>query len=283
MKKIFITAMVLLATTTALFAQKKHKNPPPQPAASTTDSAKLVNKALQNAALNSTEQPAKPKKPWDLSKRAADHFMFELGYDNWASKPDSANIKGFNHSLNFYFMMDFPFKTDPRLSMGVGIGLGSGQIYFDKTYPQIAAYNNPTLSFATSVAGGGASGSDADHYKRFKLVTNYIDIPVELRFALDPEHMDKSWKFAVGTKIGYLITAYTKAVDPEDVSGHTVANIVLKESSKQFFSSFKFAPTIRVSKGVIGIFGQIQINNQIKASAGSSVFPFSGGVVLSGL
>jgi len=282
MKKYFVTAMVLLATTTAVFAQKKHKNPPPQPATS-TDSAKLVNKALQSAVLTSTE-PAKPKKVWDLTKRSADHFMFELGYDNWASKPDSANISGFNHSLNFYFMMDFPFKTDPRLSMGVGLGLGSSQIYFNKTYPQIAAYNNATLVFATSVSGGGGTGgTTADHYKRFKLVTNYLEIPVELRFALDPEHMDKSWKFAVGTKIGLLVTAYTKAVDPEDVSGHVLANVVEKESSKQFFSSFKFEPTFRISKGVFGIFGQFQANSLLKGSAGYSVFPFAGGIVLSGL
>jgi hypothetical protein len=281
MKKIFIAAMVLLATTTTVFAQKKHKTPPPQPA--TTDSAKLVNKALQQATLNSTEAPKPKTKVWDLSKRAADHFMFELGYDNWASKPDSANIQGFNHSLNFYFMMDFPFKTDPRLSMGVGLGLGSSQIYFNRTYPQIAAYNNTTLAFATSVGGGGGSAAQADHFKRFKLVTNYLEIPVELRFALDPEHMNNSWKFAVGTKIGFLITAYTKAVDPEDVTGHVLANVVEKESSKQFFSSFKFAPTIRVSKGVIGFFGQFQINSLLKAGAGNSVFPFAGGVVLSGL
>jgi len=279
MKKYFITAMVFLATTTAIFAQKRHKSPPNQPAP--TDSAALVQKALQSAAANSTEQ-TKPKKVWDLSKRAADHFMFELGYDNWANKPDSANIRGFNHSLNFYFMMDFPFKTDQRLSIGVGLGLGSGQIYFNKSYPLIADYNNQTLVFSTS-AGGTGTPSGADHYKRFKLVTNYLDIPVELRFALDPEHMDKSWKFAVGTKIGFLLTAYTKSVDPEDVTGHVLASVVEKESSKQFFSSFKFAPTIRVSKGVIGIFGQIQINSQLKASAGNSVFPFSGGVVLSGL
>jgi len=280
MKKYFVTAMVFLATTTAVLAQKKHsKSPPSQPASK--DSAALVNKALQNAALNNPES-VKPRKIWDLSKRPADHFMFELGYDNWAGKPDSANITGFNHSLNFYFMMDFPFKSDQRLSMGVGLGLGSGQIYFNKSYPQIAAYNNPTLVFATS-AGGSGTAAGADHYKRFKLVTNYLEIPVELRFSLDPEHMDKSWKFAVGTKIGYLITAYTKSVDPEDITGHVLANVVEKESSKQFFSSFKFAPTIRVSKGVIGIFGQFQANSLLKASAGYSVFPFSGGVVLSGL
>jgi hypothetical protein len=42
-------------------------------------------------------------------------------------------------------------------------------------------------------------------------------------------------------------------------------------------------PTLRVSKGVIGVFTQIQLNSPIKASAGPSVFPFSAGIVLSGL
>jgi hypothetical protein len=56
-----------------------------------------------------------------------------------------------------------------------------------------------------------------------------------------------------------------------------------KESSKQFFSTFEFTPTIRVSKGVIGFFAQIHANPLIKASAGPSVFPVSGGIVLSGL
>jgi hypothetical protein len=284
MKKFFITALVFLATT-AVFAQRHKKssqNPTPTQAQDTTSA---LTKALQNAPP--PPKPPKKGRDWsklDLSKRPADHFMFELGYDNWANKPDSANIQGFNHSLNFYFMMDFPFQSDKRWSMGVGLGLGSGQIYFNKTYPQIANYNIPTLSFALSAGGSGnGTGSGADHYKRFKLVTNYLEIPVELRFAVDPENMDKSWKVAVGTKIGYLIAAYTKAVDPEDVTGRVLAHVIEKESSKQYFSSFKFAPTIRVSKGVFGVFGQFQVNSQTNSTSGSSVFPFSAGVVLSGL
>jgi Outer membrane protein beta-barrel domain len=284
MKKYFITALVFLATTAA-FAQRRRTQPPP-PTNQAKDTAAVITKALENAPP--PKKPVKPgQKDWSKvilsQKRPADHFMFELGYDNWANKPDSANIEGFNHSLNFYFMLDFPFQSDKRWSMGVGLGLGSGQIYFNKSYPQIANYNIPTLSFALSAGGGNGTGSGADHYKRFKLVTNYLEIPVELRFAVDPENFDKSWKFAVGTKIGYLIAAYTKSVDPEDVSGHVLAHVVEKESSKQYFSSFKFAPTIRVSKGVFGVFGQIQVNSQTNSTSGSSVFPFSAGVVLSGL
>jgi Outer membrane protein beta-barrel domain len=274
MKKFFITALVFLATTTA-FAQKKHKNtqnPPPA-----TDSTKTATKTPA-ASTTPVVGPAKPKKDWskvDLTKRAADHFMIQFGYDNWLGVPDSINIKGFNHSEGFYFMYDFPFKTDPRFSVGAGIGISSSNIFFDQTYPQVAAYGNQTLAF-TNVAGSTGT------FKKFKLVTTFIEIPVELRFALDPEHMDKSWKFAVGTKLGLLLSAYTKGTDPTN-NGIVVSHSSEKESSKQFFSSPRFAPMIRVSKGVFGVYAQLQANSLIKTNAGPSVFPVSFGFVLSGL
>jgi hypothetical protein len=277
MKKYFITALVFLATTAA-FAQKKHKNTqnPTPPVKDTT----VTKTPVPAPATTPVVGPAKPKRDWskiDLTKRAADHFMFTFGYDNWIGVPDSINIKGFNHSEGFYFMYDFPFKTDARFSIGAGIGIGSSNIYFDNTYPQVAAYNNATLAFSS------AQGSGNGGFKKFKLVTTYLEVPLELRFAFDPEHMDKSWKLAVGTKIGLLLSAYTKGVDPTNGAGQVVAHSSEKESSKQFFSTPKFAPTIRVSKGVIGVYGQLQVNSLIKSGAGPSVFPFSFGFVISGL
>ena len=277
MKKIFITALVFLATTAA-FAQKKHKhnqNPPPLPA---KDSTAAVSKTPVPLTNTPAPAPNPKKRDWskvDLSKRAADHFMVQFGYDNWLGTPDTINIKGFNHSEGFYFMYDFPFKTDARFSVGAGIGIGSSNIYFNQTYPQVAAYTNTTLAFTNTVGGTGG-------YKKFKLTTTYLELPIELRFALDPEHMDKSWKFAIGTKIGLMLSAYTKGKDPLN-NGQVVSNISVKESSKQFFSTPKFAPMVRVSKGVFGIYAQLQANPLIKSGAGPSVFPFSFGFVLSGL
>lgn len=273
MKKYFVTAMVLIATTTAVFAQKRHKTPPNQPLAK--DSASLVNKALQSSAATNP-QPPKPKaKVWDLSKRSADHFMVQFGYDNWANKPDSANISGFNHSFNFYFMLDFPFKQDPRMSFGAGLGIGSNNVYFNQTYPQVGAYQNTTLVYAASQGGS--------QWKSFKLVTTYLEIPLELRYALDPEHMDKSWKFAIGVKLGVMLNAYTKASTPVNNFGQVLGHTVEKESSTQFFNTTKLEPTVRISKGVIGIYGQYQVTSLVKSTAGQNVFPFAFGIVLSGL
>jgi Outer membrane protein beta-barrel domain len=276
MKKYFVFALVLFATT-AVFAQKRRSaNPTPTNQAQDTTSA--LTKALQSA--KPAPPPVKPgKKDWSKVKldprKAADHFMVELGYDNWANTPDSIHIQGFNRSFNFYFMYNFPFKSDVRWSVAAGIGIGSSNIYFHDQEVLVAAVQVSTLGFPDETG--------TNHFKKYKLVLTYLEVPLELRFAVDPTDMDHSWKIAVGAKVGLMLSAYTKGKDLISGSGQTLGNYIEKESSKQFFSTPKFEPTLRVSKGVIGVFGQIQLNSPIKASAGPSVFPFSVGIVLSGL
>jgi len=260
MKKHFVTAIAFLATTAA-FAQQKDSTAP----------ATIV----KPAAPASTTSPA--KKDWSkvsLGRRANDHFMFQLGYDNWAQTPDSIHIQGFNRSANFYFMFDFPFKTDPRFSVGAGLGIGSSNIFFHQQWVKIAD-NAPTLAFTEE--------SQTDHFKKFKLVTTYLEAPIELRFALDPENTNNSWKFAVGAKIGLMLSAHTKGKTRQNSFGQTIGNYTRKDASKQYFNSTKLAATARISKGVFGVFAQYQVNTLIKAAYGPSVFPFSFGIQLSGL
>ena len=201
--------------------------------------------------------------------------MVELGYDNWVGSTDSMNISGFNHSENVYFMYAWPFKSDGRLSFAAGVGLGSSNIYFAHQEVMVAAYYNQTLAFPDEEGSA--------HYKKYKLTTTYLEFPVELRFSLDPEHMDHSWKLAFGAKIGLMLSAYTKGKDLEDPTGRPLGSYTVKNSSKQFFSTAEITPTIRVSKGVIGFFAQIHANPLIKGSAGPPILPISGGIVLSGL
>jgi len=279
MKKFVFTVIVILAATAA-FAQNRRTQNPNKPSANTPaqDTTSALTKALKNAPPPA--EPAKPgKKDWSKIKpdprKSQDHFMVELGYDNWVGSTDSMNIKGFNHSENVYLMYAWPFKTDGRLSLAAGVGLGSSNIYFAHQEVEVANYNNMTLAFPDE---GGES-----HYKKYKLTTTYLEFPVELRFALDPEHMDHSWKFAFGAKVGLMLSAYTVGKTLLYPTGAVQGNYTVKYSSKQFFSTAEITPTIRVSKGVIGFFAQIHANPLIKASAGPAVFPISGGIVLSGL
>jgi hypothetical protein len=255
MKKFFVVGLVLLLTQAA-FAQKD------------TSAAKA---SVPPAAV----PPA--KKDWSkvsLKNRANDHFMVQVGYVNWAGAPDSVSIVGFGRSFNFYAMYDMPFKTDPRLSVAAGLGIGSSNVYFNQQQVLVAA-QTPTLQFQNTAG--------QNHFKKFKLVATYLDIPIELRFALDPENTNKSWKFAVGTKVGFLLSTYTKGKNLLNNANQSINNYIEKQSSKTYFNGTRLVPTIRVSKGPVGIYAQYQVTSFTKTATASAIYPFEVGIVLSGL
>ena len=223
-------------------------------------------------------QPAPVKKDWkkiDLSNRSNDHFMIQYGFDKWAGTPDSINPKGFSRFFNAYIMLDKPFKTNPKLSVGLGLGIGSSNIFFDKTYVDVKSLSS-RLPF-TNV-------DSVDHFKKFKLTTIYAEAPVELRFSSDPENTNKSVKIALGVKVGTLLNAHTKGKTLENKSGSTLNNYIEKESSKKFFNSTRLAVTARIGYGIFGIYGAYQITSFLKTGVGpAEIKPYSIGIYISGL
>jgi hypothetical protein len=222
-------------------------------------------------------KPLSKKKDWskvDLGNRANDHFMIQVGYDKWAGQPDSIKTRGIARSLNIYLMLDFPFKTDPRFSIGIGPGISGSSMYFNRQIVQVAAAGTK-LPFRNV--------ADTNYYKKFKLSTVYLEAPVELRFTADPENNGKSWKFAVGGKIGTMLNAHTKGKNLLSKSGGTLNSYTVKESSKRFFNSTRLSATARVGIGVFSIFGSYQINTYLKEGAGPDIHPYSVGISLSGL
>src|SRR5262245_6619025 len=130
--------------------------------------------------LSSQETPSsttsKKKKDWSkvkLTGRANDHFMLQYGYTNWVNKPDSINEKVFSRSFNAYIMLDLPFKTDPRISVALGAGIGTDHIFFEKTHITIENHLND-IQFLNV--------ADTNHYEKYKLVTAYFDFPLEFRW-----------------------------------------------------------------------------------------------------
>jgi hypothetical protein len=219
----------------------------------------------------------KKKKDWskiNLAGRANDHFMIQAGYDGWAQRPDSIRTTGFGRHLNIYFMLDFPFKTNPHFSVGLGLGVGSSNIFFDKQEVKVAG-TTELLEFKNV--------ADTNHFKKYKLSTSWAELPVELRYVSNPENTNKSWKMAVGMKIGTMINAHTKGKNLENKNGDNINSYIMKENSKRYFNNLRLAATARVGYGPFGIYGAYQINSLIKDNAGAQVRPYSIGLTISGL
>lgn len=230
-----------------------------------------------NAQQDSTKTKSK-KKDWshlNLKTRAKDHFLMQFGLNKWTQTPDTINTGGFSRTFNTYFMMDFPFDTDPRFSVGVGGGLGADNQFFEKTRIDLTGAHADRLGFENLVS--------SDHFKKYKLTTVYMEAPVELRFTLNPESPHSSFKAALGVKVGTLLTSYTKGKNLLDVNGRLVSGYTEKEKSKKYFNNSRLSVMGRVGFGVFSIYASYQVNTFIKDGYGPMIHPLQFGLTVSGL
>lgn len=228
-------------------------------------------------AQDSTQAP-KRKKDWskvNIANRPKDHFLIQLGYNNWTQVPDSINKKGLPRSFNFYFMLDFPFKTDPRISVAIGGGVASDNVYFSKTYIDISGKDANRLSFQDR--------SDTSHFKKYKLNTSYLEAPLELRFTKNPETPNKSFKAALGIKVGTLLSASTKGKTFQSSTGATLNSFTSKEKAKRFFNSSRISAMARIGYGVFSLYASYQLNAFVKDGFGPDIRPLQIGITISGL
>ncbi|MGE5107084.1 MAG: outer membrane beta-barrel protein [Sphingobacteriales bacterium] len=223
------------------------------------------------AVAQETKAPKK-KKDWsslDLSSK--DHLMIQYGAYSWLQKPDSINTGGFSRSFNMYFMFDYPFKTNPKFSVGLGVGIGSDNLFLKKT--NVDLKNRDRLYF---------NKDSVISYKKYKLVTAFLEVPVELRYTSDPENNNKSVKAAIGLKVGTMINAHTKAKVIKDAANE--GGYATKVNDRTHFNNLRIAATARLGYGIFSLFGTYQVNQFIKDGSGpADVRPLTIGLTISGL
>ena len=216
------------------------------------------------------------KKMGGFMNRTGDHLMLQLTSDYWIGTPDSVDkrINGFARGANVYVMLDQRFKTAPQWSVAFGLGLGTSNMYFKNTVVDIKAKTNK-LPFN--------SVDSINHFKKYKLTTAFLEIPLELRYTLHPANEMKSIKFAVGVKVGTLLNVHTKGKTLLDKNGTTLNSYTAKETGKGYFNSTRLAATARIGYGNFSLFGSYQFNNIFKDGVAADVKLVQIGLNFSGL
>lgn len=272
MKRI-IVALLLISIGTSVFAQDSTKTDKSRKAKKEAKAKPQSIKEEEVVVVKESKPKAAPV-DWskiDLSKRPADHFMIQYGIAGFSGGPDSIKTKGFSRSFNMHFMFDFPFKTNPKLSVGIGPGIGSDNYFFEDRVWNI---KNRSQAFFVK--------DTVTKFKKYKLQTAYLEVPVELRFASDPANMNKSFKFAIGAKIGTLITAKTKAKVDLDQAGD--GGYIMKTNAKRHFNGTRLVGTMRVGIGSFSLFGSYTVTEFFKEGFGpAGIHPYTIGLAISGL
>jgi len=220
----------------------------------------------------------KTKKDWSkvsLAYRPKDHLLMQIGYNHWTNEPDSIQDHGLPLSYNFYLLFDFPFKGNPRFSVALGAGVGFDNKGFEYTYIDITGMKGNRLSFMNV--------KDTNHFKKYKMVNSYLEVPIELRFTSNPEKNMKSWKGAIGFKVGTMVGAGTRGKEFQNKANTTINDYVSKERAKRFFNTTRLCVMGRFGYGIVSIYASYNVNEFIKQGFGPDVRPLQVGLTISGL
>jgi hypothetical protein len=234
----------------------------------------LVAVLLLSFSAFAQEDPSK-KKEFDVS-RAGDHIMVQLGLNGLQGAPDSIkdHLKGFQRSANIYVMIDKKFKGNPRFSVAIGAGIGTNNYYFKNMNVEIGS-TNPVLPFVST--------DSTQNFKKYKMSTTFLEVPLEFRFTAKPDMPNKSIKAAIGVKAGTMLSAKTKGKILRSKDGSVINNYTVKTISKSYFNTTRLAGTARIGYGMFSLFGVYSFSGLFKDGVAAEMNSIQVGLAISGL
>ncbi len=201
------------------------------------------------ASLSPAFSQEKPVKKTSARPDIPGAFVIEYGFNfaPTAPKDFDANFLG-STTFNLYYQYEFRIAKS-HFSFVPGIGFSFERFKFKNGYVLNNYPNGDSVKMLSRVDAGYPK------LKKSKLITNYVEVPLEFRYSLNPDDPARSFKISLGGRIGYLFDSFEKVKYRED--GQTK-----KFKDKQDFnlSQFRYGLTSRLSFGSFSIFGYYNLN-----------------------
>lgn len=180
-------------------------------------------------------------------------FQIDVGF-NMPPKTAGFNTNFFGSStVNLYYFYDKRLGNS-KFSVHTGAGLGLERYKFS---------NNRTLVYDAGMDSVSMGFSAYPNVKKSKLITNYIDIPLEFRFSSRPDDPNRSFKVSLGFKVGVLYDSFTKLKYSQDGEKKKIKD-------KQNFNLYpvRFGPYLRVGAGNFSVYGYYSLSPLFKQGVG---------------
>ena len=201
----------------------------------------------QPAATQPTKRYARPDIPGT--------FVVEIGVNSALNKPTGFDL-GFwgSRTMNIYYQYEMRILKS-RMSFVPGIGFSLERFKF-KNNTTLRIEDDDSLKMINSATYGKS-------IRKSSLVTNYIEIPLELRFSTRPNDPNRSFKAAVGFRVGYLYDAFTKVKYRED--GETKK---IKDNQNYRLTRFRYGVYAKVGAGNISVFANYNLTPMFETGKG---------------
>ena len=196
----------------------------------------------------------------------------DLGFNNYLQDGD------FQLPNNFEFMEVRPARSidvqltfvkpgfsliDYHLSVQSGIGLDYNNYFYDAN--QLIAPDADQLNGQPIPQG----------YDKYKLTTQYLFAPLELRYETDPENHESSFRLVAGGRVGYRVRSYTKLVENDGDKVKDFDDFNLRQ--------FKYGLVGRIGYGRLNLYANYDITTLFEDSANApNLHPVAFGLTLNG-
>jgi hypothetical protein len=188
-------------------------------------------------------------------------FAIDLGFNLPSPETNGFNTNVFgSRTLNIYYYYDYRLGSS-KFSVHPGIGFGLERYKFnnDKTLDYVPGPNFDTLKMVLV----STVLPNASSLKKSGLITNYIDIPLELRFNSNPDDLGRSFKMSLGFKFGVLYDSFTKVKYRED--GETKK---LKDKQNFNLNPIRYGVLFRIGAGSFSAYANYTISPLFKDGKG---------------
>lgn len=191
-------------------------------------------------------------------------FTLELGLNSALSAPKKfdAALWG-SRTANIYYQYEFRIM-ESKFSIVPGIGLSLERFKFKNG--AIMGYDEDDSLKLLLPAETPMTG-----LKKSQLVTNYLEIPLELRFSTNPSDPGRSFKVSVGGRIGYMYDSFNK-IKYKDTDGETKQ---LKDKQDWNLTKLRYGVYGKLGLGNFNLFGYYNLTPLFEAGKG----PGEGGAV----
>jgi hypothetical protein len=230
--------------------------------------------SLTFAAFAQTDlEPAKKKKG---RPNLPGTFAIDLGF-NFPSEKSGFNTNVFgSRTLNIYYYYDYRLgNSNFSVHPGIGFGLERYKFSNDKTVGYVPG---PNSNDVIEMIPASDVIPNASSLKKSGFITNYIDIPLEVRYSTNPDDPGRSFKMSLGFKFGVLYDSFTKLKYRED--GETKK---LKDKQNYELNPIRYGALFRVGIGGFSLYANYTLSplfQDKKGPEGAEINNFTAGLTL---
>ncbi len=183
-------------------------------------------------------------------------FQIDFGYNLPTEKGNFNTSPMRSTTVNFYYFHDMRIGKS-KFTFHPGVGFGLDRYGFN---------NNRTLAYPATGDNVEMANIPFGGVKKSKLITNYIDVPLELRFNTNPEDPNRSFKVSLGVKFGVLYDSFTKIKYRDDSETKKLIN-----KQNYNLNPIRYGAIFRVGAGNISAFGYYNLSPLFKKGKGPSL------------